>query len=297
MAITKLEVITSLSNSESLTNPLGYNVIVEIVFEDQVYWLARIPLLESCCQPEEITLSYAATLKYLKTHTKLPVPRVYSYAVKSDPRNAAGVSYIFMERLNGHPLPEVEISGLEPNADQLAVAKKVHLQLTDLMLELGKVITKIRSTLLIRMTAYSCFLATLKFDKIGALREDSNGGFFVAAYSDSATAFPKERVSAYNKLTKHKQGPFSSISEFYEAMSDLNDLYANEEFKSWNEDETNGEDEDEIDKEVLALEYRQLRKMAPAFTVDAFQNGPFVINHDDLSPQNILVSASPTKAS
>ncbi|KAI9812826.1 MAG: hypothetical protein M1826_002747 [Phylliscum demangeonii] len=40
----------------------GFNVIVEIVFGDQVRWLARIPLPDGCYQPEEITLSYAATL-------------------------------------------------------------------------------------------------------------------------------------------------------------------------------------------------------------------------------------------
>lgn len=116
------------------------------MFEDQVLWLARIPLLRHCHQPEEITLSYAATLKYLKIHTKIPVPRVYDYAVKSDPRNVAGVSYILMEHLGGKPLPELDSLDLEPSAHDLALVKKVHQQLTDVILELGEASTKLCST-------------------------------------------------------------------------------------------------------------------------------------------------------
>jgi hypothetical protein len=134
------------------------------------------------------------------------------------------------------------------------------------------------------MSAYPHFLASLKFDKIGTLREDPDGDFFVAEYSDMYTAYPEERASAYNKLRKNKKGPFSSISEFYDAMSDLNDLSVQEDPKS--------HDEEETDKELEVLQYKQLREMASNFIVDSFNNGPFVINHDDLTIQNILVSTS-----
>lgn len=141
-----------------------------------------------------------------------------------------------------------------------------------------------------RTHAYSHFPASLKFDKIGSLREDSDGGFFVVAFADSSTAYPKARASAYNKLSKSKQGPFSSIQEFYDAMSDLNDLHISEDPES--EDE---EEKEVTEKENDVLQYRQLREMAPNFIVDAFCNGPFVINHDDLTARNILVSKSSIK--
>ncbi|KAI9824658.1 MAG: hypothetical protein M1826_007297 [Phylliscum demangeonii] len=241
--------------------PDGFNLVFEIIFEDQVRWLARTPLLENCHQPEEITLSYAATLKYLKIHTTIPVPRVYGYAVKSEPRNVTGVSYILMEYLPGCPLPEIKLTLEPPSENDRAIARKVHQQLTDLMLE----------------------LATLKFDKIGTLREDADGRFFIAAFADTSTAYPKQRASAYSKLAKAKQGPFSSISDFYEAMSDLNDIFVDEDAES--------EDEEEMtDKELARLQYQQLRGMAPKFILDDFQNGPFVINHDDLTGPNILVN-------
>jgi hypothetical protein len=121
-------------------NQSGFNVVFEVVFEDQVCWLARIPLQENCYQPEEITLSYAATLKYLKMHTTIPVPHVYDYAVRSNRSNATGVSYILMEKMGGKPLPEFERLDLEPNACDLALVKKVHQQLTDVILELGEII-------------------------------------------------------------------------------------------------------------------------------------------------------------
>ncbi|KAI9814083.1 MAG: hypothetical protein M1826_002328 [Phylliscum demangeonii] len=239
--------------------PDGFNIIIEVIFGDPVCWLARIPLPESCHQPEEITLSYAATLKYLKIHTTIPVPCVYDYAVKSEPKNATGVSYILMEYLPGCPLPELERS-LEPSEKDRAITRKVHQQLTDLMLE----------------------LATLKFDKIGSLREASDGGFFIAAFADTSTGDPKERASAYSKLAKEKQGPFSSISAFYEAMSDLNDVFVKEDAESEDEEEA-------TDKELVASQYQQLRGMAPKFILADYQNGPFVINHNDLTGQNILV--------
>ena len=66
-------------------------------------------------------------------------------------------------------------------------------------------------------------------------------------------------------------------------MSDLNDLYTNE------APESEDEDEQEVDEVLL---YQQLREIAPSFIVDGFNNGPFVIHHDDLTTQNILVSTA-----
>lgn len=140
-----------------------------------------------------------------------------------------------------------------------------------------------------RSHAYSHSLASLKFDKIGSLREDSDGGFSVVAFADSATGSSKARASAYNKLAKSKQGPFSSIPEFYDAMSDLNDLNVNE------DPESEDEEEEETDRENRVLQNKQLREMAPHFIIDAFCNGPFVIHHDDLTTGNILVSKPSTK--
>ena len=182
----------------------GENAIFELIFSDDVTWMARIPFSYSCFQPEELTGSYAATLKFLKRHSSIPVPEVYGYQFQSDPSNKVNASYLLIDRLPGHPLPVLEQESLtaEPDPKELALANKVHEQLTDIILQ----------------------LASFKFDRIGSLREDSNGDFFVAPFVDSTgTAFPKHRVVIYNgKLDLSQRGPFHSTSEWYRAIAQIN---------------------------------------------------------------------------
>jgi len=122
----------------------GFNLIQELAFEDGVTWLARIPRPDHSFQPEETTLSYAAVLRYLKKHSSVPVPTVFGYAVSSDEGNRLGHSYLLMEKLPGHALPTLDrfdpdASDVEdPTPGELQIATKVHEQLTDFIIELGK---------------------------------------------------------------------------------------------------------------------------------------------------------------
>lgn len=144
--ITQLEACTTLrviarAVSIELTfymwNLPGFNVIYELIFLDSVVWIARIPLPYNCYQPEEISVSYAATLKYLKKNSTIPVPEVHAYEVKSAPENEVNATYILMERLDGHPLPTLERTAFEPDPEHVVLAKKVHSQLADIILQLG----------------------------------------------------------------------------------------------------------------------------------------------------------------
>lgn len=65
------------------------------------------------------------------------MPEVFHYQLESDPRNKVNVTYILMERRPGHPLPVLEHEDCEPDPKDLALAKKVHVQLTDVILQLG----------------------------------------------------------------------------------------------------------------------------------------------------------------
>jgi len=70
-------------------------------------------------------------------------------------------------------------------------------------------------------------LASLTFDKIGSLREDSRGRFFVAEYVDpNTTAFPEERAMVFKNLESRYRGPFSTVSEFYHASCLLGKAHA-----------------------------------------------------------------------
>jgi hypothetical protein len=122
-------------------------------------------------------------------------------------------------------------------------------------------------------------LASLKFDKIGCLREDSNGNFFIGAYTEThATAYPQHKAVAYSQLDVHHQGPFSPATDWYSAMAELNRKYAV------------GDPEEEVDRDKTVADYELFAELADHFVIPEFKDGPFVINHNDLTVQNILVS-------
>lgn len=110
------------------------------------------------------------------------------------------------------------------------------------------------------------------------MREDSNGSFFVGPYVDSSgTAYPKQRAAAYKALSARYKGPFPSVLDWYDAMAELNRKSALE------------DPEEEGDRDVTVAEYELLAELSDKIIVDEFKSGPFVINHNDLTVQNILV--------
>ncbi len=88
------------------------NCHAEIIFEDNVRWLARFRLTKTSSPPREvrdwITRSEVATMLYLQQNTCIPTPKIYAWACESDPKNTIGASYIFMEKLEGKPLTWTE---------------------------------------------------------------------------------------------------------------------------------------------------------------------------------------------
>ena len=123
-------------------------------------------------------------------------------------------------------------------------------------------------------------LASLKFDKIGSLREDSRGSFFVTEYVDpNTTACSEEQVMAFKSLESRYRGPFSTVSDFYHASCLLGKAHART------------DPEEEYPEETIE-DLETLDKMIPKFQIDEYENGPFVLFHNDLTVQNILVSIS-----
>lgn len=79
------------------------NVVVELAFSDQVYWVARIP--HQALDNSDITsiLSEIATMKIIITHTTIPIPQVFDFETSAD--QPFGYPYVFMEYLGGRTLP------------------------------------------------------------------------------------------------------------------------------------------------------------------------------------------------
>jgi aminoglycoside phosphotransferase (APT) family kinase protein len=140
----------SLGVSERDTNPvhtrifhiiLGFNVLFEIVFADGITWLARCPLTHNCSSQDASDIlmqSYAATLKYIKLNTSIPVPEVFACCTKLEKGNDVGSSYMLMERLPGHMLDVEDVEeGDERYETTRAAAKKVFHQLANFIMQLG----------------------------------------------------------------------------------------------------------------------------------------------------------------
>lgn len=137
MEVTPLLLCDPTAIADNYIQPLGFNVIFELIFTDKVSWMVRIPIPTNCFEPEDCTLTYASTLKYLKQHSRLPVPQVFGYDLKSNPQNPANVTYIFMERLSGRQCPTFDSIELDDPPEDVAAALKIHEQMTDIILELG----------------------------------------------------------------------------------------------------------------------------------------------------------------
>jgi hypothetical protein len=96
-----------------------------------------------------------------------------------------------------------------------------------------------------------------------------SGTFIVAEYYDAGILFPQERGEIYEASSL--KGPFSTVSEYHSALLTLNHDYGL------------------IDTEDYLRSVRVFRLAQPKVSLPQYENGPFVVNHDDLKSSNILV--------
>lgn len=101
--------ITSDACSESVLKRRmgGQNYHLELSFADGASWICRVQRHNASTPPidvqNRVLLSEAATLRFLTTTTRVPVPRVFDVAAQGSD-NDVGVGYILMEKIEGHPL-------------------------------------------------------------------------------------------------------------------------------------------------------------------------------------------------
>ncbi|KAJ5927766.1 Aminoglycoside phosphotransferase [Penicillium verhagenii] len=131
----------------------SFNWAIFICFDDRVRWILRSPHPRTFMPMEmgmKLLVSEAATLRYLKAHSDIPVPEVYDYCASSD--NAIGVPFIFMSEAPGWPLSKVwrPAGSSRPELDTLSKAKVLS-QLSDITWKLSQ----------------------LRFDTIGSLFEEN----------------------------------------------------------------------------------------------------------------------------
>ncbi|KAF9768901.1 hypothetical protein IL306_013749 [Fusarium sp. DS 682] len=112
--------VTCNANLANFTS--GFNhVILELAFSDDVYWVARIPYKTLKDSDRISMLSEIATMKIIKEHTTVPIPRVFDFETSAD--QPFGHPYVFMEYL-GRTLPNVLATTI-PREHHAKVAKQL----------------------------------------------------------------------------------------------------------------------------------------------------------------------------
>ncbi|WEW56778.1 hypothetical protein PRK78_002231 [Emydomyces testavorans] len=104
------------------------NLVVELAFSDNVYWIARIPY-RTDDDTRTSLLSEIATMNIIRKHTSIPVPQIFEFDMSTD--QPFGYPYVFMERLAGHSLDNVLALSIPPQYHA-----KVAKQLANVFVEL-----------------------------------------------------------------------------------------------------------------------------------------------------------------
>jgi hypothetical protein len=98
------------------------NLVLEIAFSDDVYWVARIPHQPLKDDQRAAMLSEIATVNLVAQQTSIPVPRVFEFEVTSD--QPFGYPYMLMQALRGRCLDDGLAKAI-PQAHHLKVAKQM----------------------------------------------------------------------------------------------------------------------------------------------------------------------------
>lgn len=88
------------------------NLVLELAFSDDVFWIARIPHQVINEDDRTSMLSEIATMKIIQKHTSVPLPRVFDFETSAD--QPFGYPYIFMEYIPGRTLTNVVAFTMPP---------------------------------------------------------------------------------------------------------------------------------------------------------------------------------------
>ncbi|KAJ5491957.1 Aminoglycoside phosphotransferase [Penicillium expansum] len=168
----------------------SFNWAIFISFEDRVRWVFRSPHPRTFMPMEmgiKLLASEAATLRYLRAHSDIPVPEVYDYCASSD--NDIGIPFILMSEAPGRPLSKFWRPAGSPQPDLETPSK------AKILSQLGGITWK---------------LSQLRFDKIGSLFEDE---FFEIKECLSRGHMLHGRYSL-----EIPRGPFTSEAKFYDSL-------------------------------------------------------------------------------
>ncbi|KAF5024645.1 hypothetical protein F66182_3267 [Fusarium sp. NRRL 66182] len=106
-----------------------YNLVLELSFTDDTYWIARIPYKAFNDHDRTSMLSEVATMRIVQKHTKVLIPQVFDFEASAD--QAFGYPYILLEYLGGRTLKDLLVRSIP-----LEYHDKVAKQLAEVFAEL-----------------------------------------------------------------------------------------------------------------------------------------------------------------
>ena len=105
------------------------NLVVELAFSDNVYWIARIPHRTIDDDTRTSLLSEIATMNIIYKRTSIRVPQIFDFEMSTD--QPFGYPYVLMERLEGRTLDDGLAASIPPQHHT-----KVAKQLANIFVEL-----------------------------------------------------------------------------------------------------------------------------------------------------------------
>ncbi|KAM0417341.1 hypothetical protein ACHAPT_012657 [Fusarium lateritium] len=187
------------------------NWAIFLEFDDGVEWVFRAPC-SSYAATQGVTgrllASEAATLKYIREYTSIPVPEVFHYSPTCD--NDIGIPYILMSKAAGHPLATYhwrshthEVSGLNGSVTSVRVLTEEEKE--KIMRQLG---------------SFSCRLFELRFPTIGSLFEGDEGYYIDECLSPGHVLQDRETIEPLPR------SPFHNETDYYSSFATALHLHA-----------------------------------------------------------------------
>ncbi|KAK4613468.1 hypothetical protein CLAFUW4_09198 [Fulvia fulva] len=223
------------------------NLVRKLEFADGTQWVARLPLPElpdahEVVNPEHRLQVDIATMKYIRKHTSIPVPEVFAYDLSPD--NEVGAPYILMSYIHGTSAMELsQARGYDLQKDE-----KFWQGVADIQMQ----------------------LASLHFDKIGCIYQDSS--------SDSFTIGPDVVTGL---------GPWDDAETFW---SDLAQHYLQNVMAAGTAAAGQDDDDDEEGDEAEPFQLPPQFANFPALIQMLSKERPFRLTNRDFGIHNLLVN-------
>ncbi|RLL94479.1 hypothetical protein CFD26_102709 [Aspergillus turcosus] len=249
----------------------SFNWAIFVSFEDGIQWVLRSPKRQSELTSSELDLkllaSEAATLRYLRLKSDIPVPEVYHYSSTYD--NDIGIPYILMSKAPGEPLSETWKLP-SSNKPELAEYKKVKV-----LRQLGAITHK---------------LLHVRLDRIGSLFEE-RGAFEVKECLSRGHVLHKSLITAF---TQHAEVLPLSPHCFTAPIPSRRDYESDAQYRKavdlWNDFVAVEAKIDTCENRVdYVIACDALRDMIEPLDLRGTCLGGFPLCHPDLSVNNIYV--------